>query len=264
MCITCRRLIAFRLLLSLALLFVTMVSFAQQPPRKPEAWDTCIFVEGKGDFCHAAEKARKFEDYLGIAWMFDPVDGFTLNSPFNFKPAEHKINPVWQEVEQLGDSRVRSVKYLIDDALNGPHVILAERKDGLWIPLMKIAGDLPEPVVLRDGAIIGMSRDFGGNIPMVRTWAWISSAAGPIALDVDGAANEAVQKVAAGWDCYNTGIEWNTLHTQTACWQGEWRNKPSVRHKMDAWFDLKDGKLAPKQVDLSPIDLPGAEAKHWP
>jgi hypothetical protein len=33
---------------------------------------------------------------------------------------------------------------------------------------------------------------------------------------------------------------------------------------MDAWFDLDDGKLVPKKIELSPIDLPGEESKHWP
>ena len=261
----CRPSIAVRPLLCMALLFVTIVGYvgyAQQAKRKPEAWDTCTFIEGKGDYCNAADKARKFEDYLSIAWMFDPLDGFTVNTPFNYiKPAEHKINPGWQEVGRIGDSRVRWVRYLIDDR-GGEAVMLAERKDGLWIPLMK--GVPGEIAVVRNGAIIAISRDFGGNIPMVRTWAWTSSAAGPILLNVDDAANEAVQKVAAGYSCYNTEIEWSALHIHTWCWQGEWLNKPSVRHVMDAWFDLEDGRLVPKRVDLSPIDLPGEESKHWP
>jgi hypothetical protein len=83
-------------------------------------------------------------------------------------------------------------------------------------------------------------------------------------LNIDSAVGEAVHKVAPEYGCYSTGIEWSTLHTRTWCWQGEWRGKPSVRHEMDAWFDLEGGKLVPKRVDFSPIDLPGEETKHWP
>lgn len=262
---------ALRPFITIVLLLAAMVGYAQQPPRKPEPWDTCIYVEGKGDYCRAAEKARKFEDYLSIGWTLDPVDGFTIESGFNrLKATEHKINPVWREVGQLGASRIRTVKYLIDDATDGVSVILALRGDGLWIPLMKIAGGLPAPTVLHDG-IIGMSRNFGGNVPMFRTWAWVWNGQGPILLDPYTAVDDATQKIGGGYGCYAMEIEWDTLHTRTYCARGEDLQKGnfqrgSFHYQLDVLFDLKDAQLVTKQVDL--VDFaqegPREEPKHWP
>jgi hypothetical protein len=64
-----------------------------------------------------AEKARKFEDYLGIAWRLDPVDVFTQESGLNLiKAPEHKVESTWKEIGQLGGTTFRSVKYLVDGA----------------------------------------------------------------------------------------------------------------------------------------------------
>jgi hypothetical protein len=238
-------------------------AYAQQTPRKPEPWDTCTFIEGKGDYCNAADKARKFEDYLSIAWMFDPVDGFTVNTPFNYiKPAEHKINPGWQEMGRLGDNRVRSVRYLIEDAPGGAGVMLAERKDGLWIPLMK--GVPGETAVVRNGTIIAISRDFGGNVPMVRTWAWTATDAGPMLINADEAPTNAIAKVGPGaWGCYGTEMEWDTLHNHTWCWLGEWINKGSGHYELNTWFELQGATLVPTRVVLKDLN-PGGETKVWP
>jgi hypothetical protein len=252
--------------IALVLFWATIVSYAQQPTRKAEAWDTCIFIEGKGDFCHAADKATNFRDYLGIEWTFDPLDGLTLESGFNLlKPAEHKITAMSEDIGRLGNSRMRSVKYLIDAAPSGSSVILAERADGLWVPLMKIAGDLPRPALVRDG-VIAMSKNFGGNVPDIRTWAWVWNGAGPLLLDPYTAVAEATEKLGTGYGCYRTEIEWATLHNLTWWLHGEYRSRGSFHYQLDVWFDLKGAQLVPKRLELVDVaqEGPREEPKHWP
>jgi len=252
-----------RAFIATAIFFISVSVSAQKPAREP--WDTCIFVEGKDEVCHAAEKARKFEDYLNIDWSFDPIDGFTLNSGFNLvKTPEHKVKPVWREVGELAGTKFRSMKYLVDDATDGVKVILAQRNDGLWMPQLKIAGDLSEPTIAHNGAIIAISRNFGGNVPMVRTWAWAATAAGPRFVDADRAPTEAIAKVSAGpWACYTTEMEWDALHNRTWCWLGEWPNKAGVHYQLDTWFELRSASLVPARVVLLNMN-PGGETKVWP
>jgi hypothetical protein len=250
----------------MALLFVTIASYAQQPQRKPEAWDTCIFIEGKGDFCHAAEKARKFEDYLRIDWTVDPLDGFTLEAGFNLlKPTEHKITVMSEDIGRLANSRVRSIKYSVDGT-RSMSIILAERADGLWIPLMKIVGDLPQPAQVRDG-VIAISRNFGGNMPMYRTWAWVWNGQGPILLDPYAAVADATEKLGKGYGCYAMEFEWETLHTRTYCAHEGYQHKADFHYLLDVWFDLKDAQLlVPKRLELEDVGQVGPrdEPKHWP
>jgi hypothetical protein len=254
-----------RAFVALTWIFLPLLVQAQERLGQPSAWETCIFVEGKGDSCRTADKARKFEDYLRIDWTLDPVDGFTLNAGFNLiKPAEHKIQAKWQEVGKLGPSTIRKIIYVVDDVPTANSVIIAERNDGRWIPLMKAAGDFPQPSIFRGGAVLATSMDFGGNIPQVAAWAWVWNGQAPMMIEVFNAIGDAVQKVAPGWGCYSTDMDWQMLHILTWCWQGEWRDKPSVRHEMNAWFKLENGKLLPERVVLSPIDLPGEQTKYWP
>lgn len=260
----------------MALAFVTIASYAQQAPRKPQPWDTCTFVEGKGVTCHAAEKARKFEDYLSIGWTHDPVDGFTMEFEYGLvKPAEYKVSSAWREDGQLGNSRIRSVNYMIDGSLygeNGVSVMIAERNDGLWIPLMKIAGDLPQPVVFRNGGVIAISRDFGGNVPMIATWAWVWNGKGPLLMNANDAIPQAAAKLGTGYGCFEVGIDWESLFTSTSCFhetaanKGTVGNKPSFHYQLQVWFELKGAQLVPMRVELEDFaqEGPREEPKHWP
>ena len=156
--------------------------------------------------------------------------------------------------------------YLVDDASHGMSVMIAERNDGLWIPLMKIAGDLPQPMVLRDGAMIAIGKDLGGNIPSVRTRAWVWNRRGPLLLNAYAAIAEATAKLGTGYSCYGTGLDWESLYTRTLCSHGEVRNKASYHYQLDVWFDLKDAQLLPKRVELWDIaqEGPRDEPKYWP
>ncbi len=243
---------------------VPLRTSAQQVPREPMAWDTCTFIEGKGHRCVIGEKPRKFEEYLNTEWVRQPVDGFSINSGLDRIPqTQSGLKATWHEIGVLGTARIREVRYFLNDAPICAKVLLAERKDGLFAPLLKWCGDLPEPVLYRVGgsSVLVIARDFGGNIPMVQTWAWTDTVAGPILLDIEQARNDAVQKIAPGHGSYSTFIDWDTLHTRTYAWPGEWPGKVGVHETVDIWFELKDAKLIPKRVELLE---PDHETKHWP
>jgi hypothetical protein len=188
-------------LLALPLLIVlsSLQSFSAQDAstRKPMPWDTCIYVEGKGEFCQMGEKPRKFEEYLQADWLKEPVDGFSVNTGLDrLQPGKDKLTAKWQEVGILGSSRIRQMEYFVNGRPIGASLILAGREDGLFVPLMKWNGELPEIKVYRPGksGIIGFSRDFGGNVPMVKTWAWTSTNSGPQRMDLEQALSDAIQQ----------------------------------------------------------------------
>src|SRR5262244_1494419 len=89
---------------------VSLESSAQQVRRKPAVWDTCTFIEGKGDACAMGEKPRKFEDYLDTEWVRQPLDGFSVNSGLDrIKPNSSGFKASWREVGVLGTARIREV-----------------------------------------------------------------------------------------------------------------------------------------------------------
>jgi hypothetical protein len=258
--------------LSFAVFFAGIASLSGASPqqadavrRQPAPWDTCIYVEGKADVCKPGESPRKFEEYLRSDWLKQPVDGFSFNTGLDRLQPKDRFRAVWNEVGVLGASRIRQVDYLVNDSSVGAYLILAERRDGLFAPLLKWNGPLPEIKVYRPGptGVLAFSRNFGGNIPMVRTWAWTFTAAAPLQLDLEQALGSAVQKVSSTHRCYDTEFEWETLHLLSWCWSGEWPGKPGVKDQINIWFDFKDGKLVPKQVELRNIENANG-TKRWP
>ena len=77
-------------------------------------------------------------------------------------------------------------------------LLLAEGSPGIFSPLLRWSGQMPEAVIQRGGAVsvLVVQRDFGGNVPMVSTWAWVWGPLGPITLNVEGVVADAIQKVA--------------------------------------------------------------------
>jgi hypothetical protein len=129
---------------------VPLESSAQQARLEPMAWDTCTFIEGKGHRCVIGEKPRKFEDYLNTEWVRQPVDGFSVNSGLDRIPQNQSgFKANWREIGVLRTTRIREVRYFLNDVPVCVKVLLAERKDGLFAPLLKWCGDLPEPVLYR-------------------------------------------------------------------------------------------------------------------
>jgi hypothetical protein len=99
-------------------LFLTF-GLLQQPDtvRQPSPWDTCIYVEGKADFCRSGENARKFEAYLRPDWLKQPVDGFTVNTGLDRLQPRDTFKATWREVGVLGSSRIRQMEYLVNGML---------------------------------------------------------------------------------------------------------------------------------------------------
>jgi hypothetical protein len=237
---------------SLLVAFGAKAQSTEEARRKPVAWDTCTYVEGKGDSCKAD-------------WFKRPVDGFSVNTGLDRLQPKDRFKATWREVGVLGSSRIRRVEYFVNDMPVGAYLLLAERKDGLFAPLLKWNGELPEIEAYRPGraGVLGFSRNFGGNIPMFRTWAWTSSDAGPVQLDFEQTLRDAIQKISPAHSCYDTKFEWDTLHIQSYCWTGEWPGKPGVKDVIDMWFDFKDGKLVPQKVELRSGEI-APEIKRWP
>src|SRR5712691_8703064 len=89
--------------------------------------------------------------------------------------------------------------------------------------------------------VLVIAKDFGGNVPMVTTWAWTWGSSGPIRLDVRAALKQAIHIVAPDYDGYDTGIEWNTLHGLTWVWKGAYPGKIGVDvggPRQGAWAGL--------------------------
>lgn len=66
--------------------------------------------------------------------------------------------------------------------------------------------------------VLVVENNFGGNVPMVSTWAWLSGPSGIVRLDVQGAMQSAFRKVAPEYTGYDTALDWKTMHWYTAVW----------------------------------------------
>ena len=259
-----------RIPLYLASLFSVslLLAYGQQPqfgPSQHVAFETCMYFEGKGEYCRTGETARAFNEFLRPDWLTPAVDGFVFETGLDrFQPGKDTFKATWNEIGVLGNSRIRRIEYTVNGRWSGD-LLVAERKDGLFVPLLKWAGPLPEIKPLRPGkdGVLGFSRDFGGNIPMVETWAWTASTDGPVRLDVAQALRDAIQKVSPIHNCYSTEWDWNNLQVRTWCWPGEWMNKPSVKYQMNASFDFSNGKLVPRRVELQHLEE-ASDIKRWP
>ena len=88
-----------------------------------------------------------------------------------------------------------------------------EGSRGLFTPVMQWRGNMPVPFLRR--GILVMERNFGGNIPIVYSWAWVWSPLGPVRLDAGGAVYGAIEKVAPGHSGCGTAFDWDALFCLT-------------------------------------------------
>jgi hypothetical protein len=85
-------------------------------------------------------------------WVRQAAYGFLVESKLDrIQPNDNGFKATWREIAVLGTSRIREVSYFLNDVEMCAKVLLAERKDGLFAPLLKWCGDLPEPVLYRFG-----------------------------------------------------------------------------------------------------------------
>jgi hypothetical protein len=112
----------------------------------------------------------------------------------------------WREVGRLGNHRIRSVQYGSTEGAFAD-LILAEGSPGIFSPLMKWSGRMPDPAVYEaDGTqVLDLQRDDGGNVPMVREWTRLWGTNGPVRLEAQDVIPEAIGLVAPGYNGYDTG-----------------------------------------------------------
>ena len=125
---------------------------------------------------------------------------------------------------------------------------------------------MPEAVVYEHGGtkVLVINKDWGGNVPMVETWAWIWGPNGPIRLDVDAAIAEAIEKVAPQYAGYNTGLKWDTLQCHTYVWKGDYPGKIGVGAEVNAWFALSAKGLVLKQAEFHESFEENPKTNRWP
>lgn len=259
--VRCRLILVFLLGLN----SVRQSVMAQRP--RLMAWETCSLTEGKGDSCSVGDRPLPFEQFLVPgAWANTPGDSFSGDFQWDIKQPETKhFKVTWNEVGKMTSHRIRHVRYASVNS-GFADLLLAEDGNSTFIPLMKWSGQMPEAAIYRaDGAeVLVISKDFGGNIPMVQTWAWIWGPNGPVRLDLGAAVGEALRRVAPGYSAYDTGLDWNTLHYETWVWKGGWPGKIGVSDSLEAWFKLGRDGLTLKRAEFRKGFGDNPRTVRWP
>jgi hypothetical protein len=211
-----------------------------------ETWETCSLTEGKGDGCKPSDRPRPFREFLSPGPWAASIgrDWFTGDFQFDVRTIRGTPTVNWREVCAFGHHRIREVRYR-DGNGEFAGLLLAESSKGIFSPLMKWSGRMPEPMLntVSDGTIIVLERNFGSNVPMMRTWAWMWAQEAPFRIDVDAAIDDAIAKLGEGYQGYNSGINWDTLSFRTAVWQGGYPGKTGVGEEAEVWFALHNGAL---------------------
>ena len=234
------------------LLFLPISLLAESITQSP--WQTCSLTEGKGDGCGPGDRPRAFREYLVPGdWAKSQRDSFSAEFQWDLKQSSlGALSNQWREVGSLQSHRIREVRFLrAKDVIAG--LVLAESSPGIFLPLMKWAGDMPQAEIFETGVLV-LQKDFGGNVPMVSTWAWVWTPNGPVRLDVSGAIQAAVQKAMPGWRGLETGLDWRTLEGRTFVWTGDQPGKLGMSGSVHAWFRLSGTSLAVDRVEFQPAN----------
>jgi len=237
-------------------------------PAPPKAWETCSLTVGKEDGCKPGDQPRQFEEFLTPgAWSDIRGDWFHSDFHWDLKqPGMKPIEVTWKDAGLLGTHRIRTIRY--SGAGNEfADLILAERSGGVFSPLMKWSGQMPDVTIYQTngGPVLVLEKNFGGNLPMVATWAWVWTNDGPVQLDVSGAIDDAIRKVILGYMGYDTGIEWASLHCKTWVWnENAPRKVGEGEADFDAWFELRGNRLMPKRVEFKQTSGNNPRTIRWP
>jgi hypothetical protein len=213
------------------------VEICQATPPATTPWMTCDWVEGTGGDCLAGEAARPIEYYLHPA-TWD-------KRHFELPAGDYaKLRPESREIGRLGTYAIRAIRYLRGDKPAG-EVLLAERSPGKFAPLMWWAAKIDPPVLYHTagGDVVAMSKHFDGEIPTVETWAWVWGPEGIARLDVRGAKETAISRVAPGYTGYDTAMDWNRLELKTNLWLGDFPGKDKVTATFEATFQIRGVQL---------------------
>lgn len=239
--------------------------------RVPAAWDGCYYSWGKGGDCGPTgptKPARHFEDVRAV--MRDAQDLFAseLSWDLDRRGSEPSLGPAvakWKDIGLLQAHRIRRLTF----ERNGDplaELLLAEGEPGMYGVLFKWNGKMPEVRMHKIGGtdVVETFWDFGGNVPMVETWAWVWGTGGPVRLDMR-ALQDAIHKVAPGHTGYATVLDWEKLHYLTYTWpENHYPGKVGVDEELEAWFELKGMRLEVKKVQWRKLYGEKPEVRHWP
>ena len=240
------------------------------PP--PQPWDGCFWVEGKGGGCTMHHQPQVFQRFLQPEWMAKQSGAWSeLSWMLREKP---KTVVKWQELGRLGSHRLRRVDYYVVPAENDGSLqsfagyVVIEGSTGIFWRLFEWCGSpMPDArlhVVGRENVLV-IDRDFGGNVPMFMTWAWVWTAQGPMRIEVQKAIQEAIAKVAPGHQGYDTCVDWSDLSTETYSWGPRgYPGKVGVDERVNAWVELKGNRLIVKRVEWRKTFLENPLVRRWP
>jgi hypothetical protein len=219
------------------------------------------------------DPSRPFQQFLQPELMAaEKRSGIASEMQFDLRDRPKTVVK-WDELGKLGGHRVRRIEYFLaptpepEDQRKFAGFVVIEQSPGIFAQLFKWSGDFPPPAFFRTGNtdVLVIERDFGGNVPMVMTWAWVWTAQGPMRVEVEKAVQEAIEKVAPGHAGYSTGINWSDLHTETYSWgPGGYPGKVGVEETVNAWFDLRGNRLTVKRVEWKKSFDENAPVKRWP
>lgn len=218
-----------------------------------EAWETCSLTDGKGDGCKPSDRPRPFREFLSPGPWAASIGRDWFTADFLFDVKEIGVTPTvnWRDICAFGRHRIREARYR-----NGERefagLLLAESSRGIFSPLMKWSGRMPEPTLhtVSGGTIIVLERNLGGNVPMHNTWAWMWAQEAPFRIDVDSAIDDAIATLGEGYRGYDSGMNWDTLSFRTGVWQGSYPGKTGVSEQAEVWFALRDGALVVTRAQL--------------
>ena len=252
---------------------LTLACDANDPSSPWQSWlagDINHYKTGVG--C-AKFTARAFADYLSSSgWL--PVAGSSFRQEWDWLLSQHPGFPPlsqWHETGNLGRIRIRQVDYTVG-GVPLTTLILAERTPGSYVPLLVLAGSVrdartPDNAIrIRQAGAVSVlvfMQDFGGNVPMVKTWAWVWSSPGPVLVRVEDAVHEAIEKIAPGYVGYDMPLDWEHLRGDAPIWkEGKYVRKIDVHESVSIQFRLDGSRLIPVRIDYE--DVVSKVERHWP
>lgn len=222
-----------------------------------------LIAEGKAEESHPPMPPHPFNYYLQPANLLAELR-WDLRDPTS------QVQSTWRDLGSLGAIRIREVRYFRDSTPIAA-ILLAEQTPGQFSPLLEWSGAMPVASLLSVGKtqVVVLEKDFGGNVPMVETWAWVETDGKVARLDVNGTISRAIRRVAPRYLGYDTSLNWKTLACETGIWrENEYTNKPSVHTEFKGWFRLDGARLVLMRAELRKLDeqgrSPGPVLRRWP
>ena len=238
----------------------------------PKPWDACDWVAGKGGTCRTGNSGAPFAEFLKLV-SFTRIKNSQIagEAAFDLRNGV-KFEAKWASLGTFGGRRLRQVRFRDTRAVglevSGEFagVVVIERSSGLFFPLFWwYGGQMPDPSIHSAAKrnVLAIVKDFGGNAPMVTTWAWIWTASGPQRLQVEKTVQAAIQKVAPGHGAYDTGLDWKTLCSQTYAWGPKgYPGKVGVHELARVCLAFQGDRLVPKSAEWREYE--DAKLKRWP